>query len=78
MGREDMEDYNSDFLTMLETWEAAAGRLWPSREGQEAQYLEIAKLLGWVQADSRFSPADHPEGNSRPKRSPMTGAVCAV
>jgi hypothetical protein len=77
MGREDMEDYNSDFLTMLETWEAAAEHLGATR-AQSVQSLEIAKLLGWVQADSRFSPADQPAGNSRPKRSPLTGAVCAV
>lgn len=49
MGRENMEDYNSDFLTMLETWEAAVEHLCPSRDGHTAQPVEIAKLLGWVQ-----------------------------
>lgn len=78
MGRENMEDYNSDFLTMLETWEAAAEHLFPSMDGNTTQPIAIAKLLGWAQNDSRFSPADQPAGNSRPKRSPLTGAVCAV
>lgn len=52
MGRENMEDYNSDFLTMLETWEAAM-EYWPSRDGQEAQPIEIARLLGWTQDRSQ-------------------------
>ena len=44
MGRENLEDYNADFLTMLETWEAAA-----PRDAQTTQPIEIAKLLGWTQ-----------------------------
>jgi hypothetical protein len=49
MGREDMEDYNSDFLTMLETWEAAAEHLCLSRDGQARQVIDIAILYSLVQ-----------------------------
>lgn len=45
MGRENMEDYNADFLTMLETWEAAFDFL----KNQTRQPIEIARLLGWTQ-----------------------------
>jgi len=48
MGRENMEDYNSDFLTMLETWDAAVDHL-TSRDVNGAQVIEIASLLGWTQ-----------------------------
>lgn len=48
MGRENMADYNADFLTMLETWDAAVS-FWPSRDGQAYQPIEIANLLGWTQ-----------------------------
>lgn len=52
MGRENMEDYNSDFLTMLETWEAAVDHLYPSRDGYQSEVapVAIAQLLGWTQA----------------------------
>lgn len=46
MGRENMEDYNSDFLTMLETWEAAVEHLSPSMDGDGTQALEIAGNMG--------------------------------
>lgn len=49
MGRENMEDYNADFLTMLETWEAAVAHLFPSMDGNKTQPVEIAKRLGWTQ-----------------------------
>lgn len=50
MGRENMEDYNSDFLTMLETWEAALGWLAKasSMNDNSVQPVEVAKLLGWT------------------------------
>lgn len=48
MGRENMEDYNSDFLTMLETWEAAVE--FTSMDVKGTQPIEIAILLGWTQA----------------------------
>ena len=47
MGRENLEDYNADFLCMLETWEAGA-RFLSLRAGEKVQPLEIAHLLGWV------------------------------
>ena len=48
MGRENMSDYNADFLTMLETWDAAASYL-PSKDGKSVQPIVIADLLGWTQ-----------------------------
>ena len=48
MGRENMADYNADFLTMLQTWDAAVA-FWPSKDGQADQPIEIATLLGWTQ-----------------------------
>lgn len=48
MGRENLEDYNADFLTMLETWEAARGWLSRRDRGENLQPLEIARLLGWT------------------------------
>lgn len=48
MGRENGEDYRTDFLVLLETWEAACENL-PSRDGNNTQSIEIAKFLGWVQ-----------------------------
>jgi hypothetical protein len=47
MGRENMEDYNADFLCMLETWEAAVKFRSPTGE-RKAQPIEIARLLGWT------------------------------
>ena len=46
MGRENMEDYNADFLCMLETWEA--GTKHAERARGKTQLLDIAKLLGWT------------------------------
>jgi ParB-like chromosome segregation protein Spo0J len=47
MGRENGEDYSTDFLVMLNTWEGAV------KFGRHAgQDLSIAKLLGWVSARS--------------------------
>ncbi len=43
-----MDDYNADFLTMLETWDAAFA-FWPSRDATSTQPIEIAELLGWIQ-----------------------------
>jgi ParB-like nuclease domain len=47
MGRENMEDFNSDFLVMLASWEAAQKFL-ISTGTKTAQPLEIARLLGWT------------------------------
>lgn len=46
MGRENMEDYNADFLAMLETWEAAVRFV--RRAGQKGEPIEIASILGWT------------------------------
>jgi len=48
MGRENMADYNADFLTMLQTWDAAVS-YFPSKDGKRDQPIEIATLLGWTQ-----------------------------
>jgi hypothetical protein len=48
MGRENMEDYNTNFLTLLETWEAAAK--WCSVEHNSEQPTVIARLLGWTRS----------------------------
>jgi ParB family chromosome partitioning protein len=42
MGRENGEDYSTDFLVMLNTWEGAV------KFGRRGAQLEIAKLLGWT------------------------------
>jgi len=48
MGRENGEDYNSDFLIMLNTWEGAV-QFFPSIDGKPTQPADIARLLGWTQ-----------------------------
>ena len=46
MGRENMEDYNANFMVMLETWEAA---LKFSRVAwKKSQPTDIARKLGWT------------------------------
>jgi ParB-like chromosome segregation protein Spo0J len=52
MGRENMEDYNADFLVMLETWEAGLKFLARDR-AQNPQPIDIAKLLGWIRSENR-------------------------
>ena len=47
MGRENMEDYNADFLIMLETWEAARQWIEKSRDFSTVQAIDVAILLGW-------------------------------
>jgi hypothetical protein len=54
MGRENLEDYNADFLTMLETWEAAI-KFSPG-PAKKLQPVEIARLLGWVREDGDNAP----------------------
>jgi ParB/RepB/Spo0J family partition protein len=49
MGRENMEDYNADFLCMLETWEAAVS--FARRVAQNVKDIEISRLLGWTRGD---------------------------
>lgn len=52
MGRENGEDYNADFLVMLETWEAAEAFLSKSRPhaAGNLEASEIAGFLGWTRA----------------------------
>ena len=45
MGRENMSDYNADFLTMLQTWDAAVQHL-ESRDATSSQPIDITDLLG--------------------------------
>jgi len=47
MGRENLEDYNADFLCMLETWEAGT-KFKSSVEDKQVQPIAIARLLGWT------------------------------
>lgn len=50
MGRENTEDYNADFLCMLEAWEAAV--VFAERRGLDrgkGQVIDIARILGWVE-----------------------------
>jgi hypothetical protein len=47
MGRENGEDYNAEFLVMLNTWEAAENFLDAPRI-RKRQPIEIARLLGWT------------------------------
>ena len=45
MGRENMADYNADFLTMLQTWDAAVQHM-ESKDATPSQPIELAYLLG--------------------------------
>ena len=47
MGRENMADYNADFLTMLQTWDAAVQHM-ESKDSKPPQPIGIAYLLGWT------------------------------
>jgi len=50
LGRENLEDYNADFLVMLETWEAATEYCGaPGRAVKNSpQLVDVANLLGWT------------------------------
>jgi hypothetical protein len=52
MGRENGEDYASDFLIMLNTWDGAVRFIDNSKaktrfESKDSKPLDIARLLGW-------------------------------
>lgn len=66
MGRENMEDYNADFLVMLETWEAAVKFRAPALG--KPQPIDIARLLGWTSVT----------GEKREERMTQTGKACAA
>lgn len=44
-GGENMEDYNADFLVMLESWQATVTYLSPRPDAVEPQDMEVARLL---------------------------------
>ena len=54
MGRENMEDYNADFLCMLETWEAAVK--FAHRSAQNSKPIDIARLYCLFE---KFSSSAH-------------------
>lgn len=47
MGRENGEDYSTDFLVMLNTWEGAV-----NFSGPGARQMDIGRTLGWLEVDS--------------------------
>lgn len=47
MGRENGEDYATDFLVMLNTWEGAV-----NFSGPGARQMDIGRTLGWLEVDS--------------------------
>jgi ParB-like chromosome segregation protein Spo0J len=51
MGRENLEDYNADFLVMLETWDAATR--FRNLELENVEPIDIARLLGWTLIHNR-------------------------
>jgi hypothetical protein len=57
MGRENLEDYNAAFLIQLESWEAASksGLVSSRAHEREPQAVDIAKMLGWTDANAQGS-----------------------
>jgi len=69
MGRENMEDFNAEFLVMLESWEAAVAFVSdPAAPPGNLEVIAVASLLGWTSLDAT-SKAD--------KRSNHTARACA-
>ena len=54
MGRESGEDYGTDFLTMLNTWEG--GIKFSNQNSGPFREIDIARLLGWTEADTSGKP----------------------
>jgi len=46
MGRENLEDYNTEFLVMPNTWDA--GVKFSQRVGINPQPIDTARILGWT------------------------------
>jgi len=63
MGRENGEDYNTDFLRLLNTWEAAVSFL-GRPVGPILQQSEIANLLGWVRSKAGRGIAPNDTANA--------------
>jgi ParB family transcriptional regulator, chromosome partitioning protein len=55
MGRENMEDFNAEFLVMLESWEAAVS--FTGQAGEKPQAIAVARLLGWTGPHKRDGDA---------------------
>ena len=54
MGRENGEDYGTEFLVMLNTWGTAVEFLRP--RGRAKTTLDIARFLGWIREQSAALP----------------------
>jgi hypothetical protein len=52
MGRENTEDYNADFLILLEAWEAAERFLYRGTAAVKPKAFDAARLLGWTRPDT--------------------------
>jgi ParB-like chromosome segregation protein Spo0J len=60
MGRENMEDFNAEFLVMLESWEAATAYVSSPDPAKIPQEADIAKLLGWTRVDPKAKDLHRP------------------
>lgn len=58
MGRENGEDYNSDFVSMLETWEAGIAYL--KKLKNKTDRMTVASLLGWTRIDTGHDNVERP------------------
>jgi hypothetical protein len=67
LGRENGEDYGSELLVMLNTWEAAVKFL--ALKKRQSALLDIARFLGWTDR-KRLSPARHDPLDAH--RAPLT------
>ena len=52
MGRENMEDFNAEFMTMLEAWEAGVEFLKLGKVSRP-QNTDVARLLGWTRPNPK-------------------------
>lgn len=57
MGRENGEDYSTDVLIMLNTWEAGIKFL-SRAPGKKSEAIDIARLLGWVRPHGKGEQLD--------------------
>ena len=64
MGRENMEDYNADFLVMLETWEAAAAFIAGARP-EKSQPIDVSRLIGWTSSERGSKAGDRMNETAR-------------
>jgi ParB/RepB/Spo0J family partition protein len=52
MGRENLEDYNADFMCMFESWEAALRHIKPRALAADLESRAIASTLGWTRKNT--------------------------